>query len=182
MHFEANYNPSGNNVYLNWSTATETNNHFFTLERSADGEVFAPIITVQGAGNSSNPKYYSSIDNDVSTLSGTLYYRLKQTDYDGKYTYFNTVPVYIPDSKIKALHPNPASTVISIDYYSAEANQNINYSIYDCTGRKVLAAQLISVSAGINTNMLDISALPKGVYFIELVQEDETTHFKFIKD
>jgi type IX secretion system substrate protein len=182
LTFAANYNAGGDNVYLNWSTATETNNHFFTIERSADADDFTPILTMQGAGNSDNTKYYSAIDKGISDLSGVLYYRLKQTDYDGKYTYSKTVAVTIPDNKVKALYPNPASSRINIDYYSAAPNQSINYFIYDCTSRKVSSAQITSTNAGINTITLDISPLPNGIYFLELIQEGETTHYKFIKE
>ena len=183
IKFEGSYNTNDNNVYLDWSTATETNNHFFTIERAiGGGDEFVPVATVQGAGNSDNTRYYSTIDNSTADLSGTLYYRLKQTDYDGKYVYFNTVAVTIPDKKTNTIYPNPASANVSIDYYTPEPNSNASFSVYDYTGRKVITTQITSANAGKNTYQLDVSLLPKGMYIIEVNEETKTTHYKFVKN
>ncbi|MBL0105287.1 MAG: hypothetical protein IPP51_16840 [Bacteroidetes bacterium] len=74
-----------NKVRLNWSTATETNNNYFTVERSGDGEHFEKVTTQRGAGNSSTTRTYEAVDE--FPLPGYSFYRLKQTDFDGHYTY-----------------------------------------------------------------------------------------------
>ena len=77
----------GSNVVIEWSTASETNNNFFTIEKSTDGINFIAIGTVSGAGTSSSTLNYSFTDNN--TLAGTIYYRLRQTNYDGNSETFN---------------------------------------------------------------------------------------------
>jgi len=73
-------------VRLHWATATETNNDFFTIERSTNLNDWEVLGFIDGAGNSSRPLQY--VFTDYNPLSGISYYRLKQTDYDGKYEYF----------------------------------------------------------------------------------------------
>ena len=74
-----------NNTYvdLTWSTASEINNDYFTIERSQNGVYFQEFDIVEGAGNSTHKINYSLIDRDP--FDGISYYRLKQTDYDGKF-------------------------------------------------------------------------------------------------
>src|SRR6185436_3568977 len=100
-------------VELSWATATELNNDFFTVERSADGTHFEEVLRKPGAGNSTVTLYYS--DFDEMPLHGYSYYRLKQTDYDGHYTYseIKTVKEKGGDDdkeaelKITSIGPNP---------------------------------------------------------------------------
>ena len=83
---------SESSVILLWETATETNNDFFTIERSLDGFNFIPITTQTGAGNSHTPISYSYIDDKPQT--GISYYRIKQTDYNGNSTYSAIIEVF----------------------------------------------------------------------------------------
>jgi len=76
-------------VRLSWATASESNNEFFTIEKSINGTVFTVVDIVKGAGTSNNVAYYQTFDENISEQ--TTYYRLKQTDYDGKFTYSNLV-------------------------------------------------------------------------------------------
>jgi len=101
--------PVNSNVNLNWRTATETNNDFYTIERSLDDQVFDTVCIVKGAGNSSSVLNYSA--EDLNPLNGTSYYRLKQTDFDGKYTYSQLVPVFrnAADKIEYQLFPNPVT-------------------------------------------------------------------------
>jgi len=81
----------GVNVQLDWSTASEINNNYFTVQRSKDGISFENILQIQGAGNSNSILHYSAIDHN--TYEGVLYYRLQQTDFSGKFSYSNLVAV-----------------------------------------------------------------------------------------
>jgi hypothetical protein len=83
--------PHSEGVQLEWITASELNNDYFTIERSQSGEGFEPVNTVRGAGTKSNQSKYSLLDSNP--LAGTSYYRLKQTDFDGKSTYSDLVEV-----------------------------------------------------------------------------------------
>ena len=85
-------------VKLNWATATETNNEFFSIERSADGIEWKEVKRVAGAGNSEFTRNYESVDE--SPVAGNSYYRLKQTDFDGQKSYSDVQLVkFVPCSK-----------------------------------------------------------------------------------
>ena len=90
----------GINNKLIWSTASQYNNDFFTIEKSEDGIFFDEIIRVKGAGNSAHQLFYSEYDYDVNP--GINYYRLKQTDYDGRYEIFDIVSVDNTDNAPKS--------------------------------------------------------------------------------
>ena len=77
----------GDNIKLNWSTASEENNDYFEIQKSYDGEVFTPIGYVDGAGNSNAVLEYNYTDSET----GKAYYRLKQLDYDGEFEYSDIV-------------------------------------------------------------------------------------------
>lgn len=92
-------------VKLTWRTAQELRNDFFDLERSGDGEVFVKIATVPGAGNSNEERSYEVIDSNP--LTGVSYYRLKQTDWDGAFSYSNVAKVHSNRESIVQVFPNP---------------------------------------------------------------------------
>jgi hypothetical protein len=72
-------------IELSWISLSESNNAYFNLERSADGINFISLFKIEGAGNSTETKYYSALDDDP--FDGASYYRLKQADYDGEMSY-----------------------------------------------------------------------------------------------
>ena len=156
-------------VTLHWITASEINNDYFTVERSADGEKFIEIGKVTGAGNSSFLKSYEY--KDLSPLTGIGYYRLKQTDFDGKYTYSAIVAVkYEPETKIK-LVPNPAKDQVAL-FFESPMRTMANLSITDMKGNKVID-DVIRVKMGMNDYFLDISGLQQGVYTIKIIIDDK---------
>jgi hypothetical protein len=87
LSFEAQCHENG--IELNWVTSSETNNDYFTIQKSKNTRDFVDITRINGAGNSNNYQYYSY--NDADGENGTTYYRLKQTDYNGKFTYSKTI-------------------------------------------------------------------------------------------
>ncbi len=91
---------------LTWSTATEHNNDFFTVERSEDGEQFIPVATVRGAGQSIASRNYTATDNFPP--AGKIYYRLKQTDFDKEFSYSKIIVVDNIYAEPKVIvSPNP---------------------------------------------------------------------------
>jgi hypothetical protein len=89
-----NANLDNKSVSLRWVTASEINNDHFDMERSPDGLSFQKIGTVKGQGNSASNFYYSF--NDLEPLKNSVnYYRLKQIDYDSKYTYSGIISVFV---------------------------------------------------------------------------------------
>lgn len=94
LYFEASVYEEYN--HLTWSTASETNNDYFNLEKSIDGVIFDNLTTINGAGNSSYQLFYEY--NDYDLTNSIFYYRLKQTDYDGKFKYH---PIISVDNRYK---------------------------------------------------------------------------------
>jgi hypothetical protein len=121
-------------VNVNWTTQTEVNNDFFTVERSADNVAFTPIGTVDGSGNSSETRNYAFTDNQP--LKGVSYYRISQTDYDGRVSRTNAVAVNNKVSLSFAIYPNPATSGrVKLRYEDMSTNMNI--SVQDITGRVI---------------------------------------------
>ncbi len=139
-----------NQVQVKWSTASEKNNDFFTIERSQDGNNFIEILKVKGAGNSSCLKNYSIID-EVQ-LSGTYYYRLKQTDFDGTTETFKPIAVDLGKSsntseKAKIIS-NPFKSNFSVIFNSGE-NTTAHAILLSMNGHVVFNESL-ELQSGIN--------------------------------
>ncbi|MCC6840213.1 MAG: hypothetical protein IT230_08655 [Flavobacteriales bacterium] len=97
--------PQAGTVQLEWATASEKDNAFFTVERSADAETFEAVLQLPGAGNSSSMLHYSATD--AAPLPGLSYYRLRQTDLNGTTTVSDMVVVEHRRTGTFAVHPNP---------------------------------------------------------------------------
>jgi len=123
-------------VILEWSTATEENNDYFTLLRSDDAEHYEAIVQIVGAGNSNNVVNYSYTD--YNAKDGNYYYKLKQTDYDGKSETFSTVHVNCDTKKEHSLEilydGNQPYALLS----NANSSDKYTMVIIDYTGRVVL--------------------------------------------
>ena len=144
-------------VVVNWSTASEMNSDYFTIERSADGVVFESIGTVTGAGTSSSIHSYSYTDD--SPYEGSSYYRLKQTDFDGHSEYFPLVSVSCNGQRELDIYPNPTAGEFVIE--GAEPNREL--TVTNMLGQTVLSTRINSVKTKV-----DLSPLQKGIYFISI--------------
>ncbi|HXH19213.1 MAG TPA: T9SS type A sorting domain-containing protein, partial [Chitinophagales bacterium] len=154
-------------VELTWTTATEINNDYFTIEKS-DGEQFRQVAIVPGAGNSSVTRYYSKIDYDP--FAGTSYYRLKQTDYDGRFSYSNVVSVnYQPAVTIDAedeviVFPNPSGGEFSI--VLKNPSDIVTLYLYDAKG-KLVYNETYSANQKDYVHLLKLDAITQGVYYLK---------------
>ena len=165
--------PNKKVVDLFWQTATEINNDFFTIERSRDGKHFSTLKTADGAGNSNALiNYY---DQDTQPLEGISYYRLKQTDFDGNYSYSTIVSVNFNsnDNIVANIFPNPAYNELTL---SLNNNQTCTVSIYNMLGERVLQQQFND-----NVIHINIQDIAKGVYSISISNSGKTELLKFIK-
>ena len=149
-----------NTVLLSWTTATETNNDYFTIERSDDANTFETLAVVAGVGNSSIKNSYEMIDN--YPMNGPNYYRLKQTDYDGKFSYSQILYIDIRNSIGLKLSPNPTDGIVRVDG-SIEDLKNIQ--ILNMLGQDV-SIQVSFSNTNSKTVVIDMSKLPRGMYFI----------------
>ena len=125
-----------NKVNVIWSTASETNNNYFTIERSADGISFIPLANVKGAGNSNTVISYEYVDNNP--IKGVSYYKIKQTDYNGNFKYSKTVYVnFSLSGSVYSIYPNPVkqgTDLIIVTGNSTEENYLV--SIFASNGEK----------------------------------------------
>lgn len=124
-------------VQLNWATATEINNDYFTIQRSKDGLIFEDLGTVKGAGNSTNILNYNFLDKEP--LTGLSYYRLKQTDFDGQFDYSPIRSIIIAPQIDLEIYPNPLSGVnLKIDGISSLST----FQLFDLSGKLIYEAPL----------------------------------------
>jgi len=101
---------SGGKVQLDWTTATEINNSGFDIERSFDGSTFTSVGFVKGNGTTTEPREYSFIDKFEFKATQSIYYRLKQFDYDGSVNYSNIISVVVEmplEYSLDQNYPNP---------------------------------------------------------------------------
>ncbi len=176
---EFNVDRKGKEIHLNWITETEINNDFFSVERSIDGEHFTEIGRKKGAGNSSQRLYYSLIDE--KPIKGTSYYRLKQTDFDGKYAYSQIESVTMDDKTIingLKIYPNPSESCEVNVELSSESKQKVNCVLLNSLGQEK-ASDSFDVENGPNKFKLNYSIFSAGLYILEISSTDGTVqHFQ----
>ena len=153
-------------VQLNWATATETNNDYFTIERSADGKAWSDLSRVAGHGNSVSEENYTSYD--IAPLHGQSFYRLIQVDQDGRRTYSVVVAVTIEVSAV-SIYPNPAVDELVVTGGSIGSA----VQVYNSAGK----AMDVPIQSGAGQTVLSVSGLPKGMYFLRIGSQT----FKFLK-
>lgn len=172
--------PSGSRVRLDWTTLSEKNNDYFTVERSGDQQSFDFVSNVDSwFGNSSSPLSYRSWDE--KPLPGISYYRLKQTDFNGDFTYSNIVPVEFGVNgtfEITNVYTEGGAGMTQLEFmYNSEAPLDI--LITDLAGRVVYSRT--NVNAGIGLNSFDIHRpLTPGVYMMTLQNSSERVTRKFV--
>lgn len=149
-------------VEINWTTLTELNNDFFTIERSADGILFKSIHVLNGAGNSLSVINYSTIDEEP--FNGTSYYRLKQTDFNGSYSYSNIESVYLKESNQIEVYPNPNETgLLKIE--------TDNTNPFDIKLINTLGQIIYHTKSNNTITEIDLTAFEKGVYIVYINNE-----------
>jgi hypothetical protein len=157
-------------VKLNWETASELNNDFFTVERSTGGEVFASIGQVNGRGTTNQNNHYSLIDHNP--IYGTAYYRLKQTDFDGTFTYSRIIDVTYDGSTFATMEvfPNPsAGDFVTIKISGLENNESVPVVMFDRVGREYmrLLLNVDETSGTASKTFTPDKPLPQGVYVLK---------------
>lgn len=171
-------------VMLDWATASEIQNDYFTVERSADGINFEILGTKKGAGNSTNLIQYNLYDD--SPISGYSYYRLKQTDFDGKYSYSNVAFIKngntsaISNFEIQSAYPNPFVDRFTLVYSSPEEGE-ASYMLVNSAG-KIIEKQVINCHDGANILEIEnLDYLESGMYFAVITNKDQRVVKKIYK-
>ena len=179
LTFDAKCN--NDNVDLSWSTATETNNDYFTIERSADVSDWEFVKSVPGSGNSNSARFYSATDKDP--LSGTSYYRLKQTDFDGHSETFSPVAVVCDDAGTDPqvnYSPNPFTSEVWVDFQNLNF-ENAKVTVYDVQGNLVYQKNISYTDFPDKKLNMNLSSLAAGIYMISFVTEDYTDTHRLVK-
>jgi hypothetical protein len=169
-------------VSLNWATASEINNNYFTIERSKDAVTWEVVTTTPGAGNSNTLLYYSATDNQP--YSGYSYYRLKQTDYNGDYTYsdIRSSSCEKEVNYLVTLYPNPASNNLNLQMNIPESTE-IEVKIINAMGQD-LKFENFHIGQGNNIVSMDISALKPAIYILQIIpanKDYQNSNMLFIK-
>ncbi len=160
LSFDARLN-SENTVDVHWITATEINNNFFTVEKSQNGKDFVPFRTVVGAGNSTNILNYQTTDENPFT--GISYYRLKQTDFDGRYSYSPVSQIKLFDSETGFnIFPNPAENEFFVSLSAKETAEK--FFVTEMNGKVILEIDLHQQYTNGNLIRISTQTLAAGVY------------------
>jgi hypothetical protein len=157
-------------ILLNWSTASELNNKGFEVERSIDGVLFNHIGFVKGSGTSSDVHSYQFKDQLDPEGINTLYYRLKQVDYNGQFEYSSIVTINIDlplEFNLNQNYPNPfnPSTIIS---FALPVDSKVIIKIFDITGQEIITLLNEDKKAGRHEIDFNSDGLSSGIYFYKI--------------
>ena len=168
LTFEAE--PVGNTVLVSWTTASEINNDYFTIERSVDAVNYAPIGTVDGAGNSNTSRSYTYTD--IQPMMGISYYRLRQTDFNGDFEVFDPAVVNFGSGLVQgaALFPNPAVEYAHVMINTAASGKGW-VRVTDVTGRLISNYQIV-MEKGMTPFTLQTDDLAPGKYLVTVEAAD----------
>ncbi|MFT2007660.1 T9SS type A sorting domain-containing protein [Pontibacter sp. 13R65] len=166
---------TGKTIELTWQTALEKNNKHFEIERSSNGKDYITVGQESGHGNISQLTTYTF--EDVNPPHQTLYYRLKQIDFDGAYAYSTViaVPLAAYEASLE-IYPNPTSNML---YLKPEPNQEFDIlEVTDLMGQTIIRKSLQKNAALLP---LDVSTLPNGSYVLSLRSATHAARAKFVK-
>lgn len=170
-----------NHVLVSWTTASELNNKGFEVERSVDGNKFEYVGFIKGKGTTQRTNSYDLTDKDAFNRSNVLYYRLKQIDIDGSYSYSNVVMVstFGEDAFVSNVYPNPFTESFNIDVVTPVSGTT-EITVVDITGKEI-ATKTVEANAGKNTIFFnEIAHVNSGIYFVKVKQGAYTGLHKVI--
>ncbi|HYV94005.1 MAG TPA: T9SS type A sorting domain-containing protein [Chitinophagales bacterium] len=172
--------PKGEEVEITWTTESEINNKYFTIEKSLDGSHFETLASVAGAGNSTSPLNYMLEDDHPFT--GINYYRLRQTDYDGNFSLSGVINCTVTGNnmmRVLSVYPNPVHTNVVINLDLSE-NDDVEVNVFNSNGGSVFD-QLFSLSDGIQQLDIPLQKLNPGIYLLRIHCEYGDYSQKIIK-
>ncbi|MFK7935460.1 MAG: cytochrome c peroxidase [Saprospiraceae bacterium] len=154
-------------VELEWVTASERHNAYFTLERSDDGKTWERLDNIEGLGNSTEPQRYTYLDSNPQM--GRNYYRLRQTDLDGGFTYSKVISIEWDEMKKSlSIYPNPIADHLTLDWKNSTTVGPVEIKIYNPTGSLVFS----DTRTATETQIINLSNLKSGIYFLQVWQND----------
>jgi len=171
------------NIEIKWSTASEVNSDYFTLERSYDNQEFDLIHKTAAAGNSYEVNEYSFTDTDVKSNT-VVYYRLKQFDKGKSEPEFTkTISVYSTNHQTGfEIYPNPVASNLKLLFPDKFIGQKVKVTVFDNMGTQILSSEMSLLSETPNYE-INTSELKSGVYYLNLTDESgENFNKLFLKE
>jgi hypothetical protein len=175
-----NVQPVLENVEVTWTTASETNNDYFIIERSKDGVDFEALSVVDGAGNSNTILNYKVMD--YKPYEGLSYYRLKQTDFDGKFEYGDIKSVnFVKPSQGQnwSVYPNPSNLKGINLVTGALSSDLLQLSLTDVTGKVVFSKSITANDTRANS-FIAFENVSTGIYYLTILDGDQSRTIKVI--
>ncbi len=163
-------------VLLNWQTASEFDNDYFEMERSFDGETFEKIGEVAGKGNSADISNYQYLDR--SYQNGSNFYRLKQVDVEGSFSYSHVVLIQVDDEGQISLYPNPVKKELNVQF-PENMRGACTLKMYDTNGRKVIDQAIILNNE--SSIRIHVNELATGIYWLEVVDGERVWRMKVLR-
>jgi hypothetical protein len=175
LNFDAVYNKALRKVDLTWKTYSEINNDYFTIERTQNGEDWEFVSTIDGAGFSQGTRAYES--EDIDPYSGLSYYRLKQTDFDGNFTFSAIRSVSIDDAQehVFQVFPNPVINALNL------ASNEFPISSYQIINGNGQTIEKISLQEDQFQTTIDMSEFANGLYYLVVFDDKHSESFKISK-
>ena len=159
-------------IHLEWTTAFETNNQGFEIERRNENSEYQKIGYLPGYGTTSQEQKYSYVESNV--VSGNYFYRLKQIDFDGTVNYSNELSINITaptDFTLEQNYPNPFNPTTTIKYSVPELSY-VTLKVFDVLGQEIITLINEEKPAGTYEIEFVVTVLPSGIYFYKLQTED----------
>ena len=175
---------ANDNAELEWRTASEQDNDYFSVESSVDGRVFHPIGQVTGNGTTQLQRRYTFTDRNISKYkSEEIYYRLRQVDYNGTFEFspirYVSVPG-LPDAVTLKAFPVPFDDYLQVQVTSNEELAS-DIVLYNAQGR-IMQSQALQLKRGINTISFTELSLTSGIYFLKVTTADQQKVLKLISE
>ncbi len=180
LSFDAKY-VAANNVKVTWSTTDEVNAAYFSVERSSNGSDFAEVTQVN-ASESANPVHSYTVNDQLYNVnSNVVYYRLRIVDKDGKYNYSKIIAVKLdqPENSI-SVYPNPVDNYAIVNLYSDKPGNGV-VRLIDEAGRQILIKSFTVVGGNNNLTLDQLGHLPKGIYVIQIMLNNNLYNQKIVK-
>ncbi len=167
------------NVLLNWKTENEQNADGFEIERSVDGITYSVVGAVASSGGQGSHSYSFADTKAISLGKEVFYYRLKQKDKDGRFTYSRIIRISIHNNNAFSFFPNPVAKKANL-VITVNMPQRVYGRVTDNTGKTVNQLQW-NLQPGTTSLSIDFSGLAKGMYYLELKGATVNEHKQFSK-
>lgn len=170
-------------IALSWTTADEENFNDYVIERSTDGKNYSDIALVFAKGNSSQPTSYSYKDKNVSSSTGSLFYRLRLVEKTKEASYSQVRIIKLANNNAETLalttYPNPATDQVRVTLPASWQGKAVMFELYSVNGIKMQSIQLSNAS---QTEAMQIGNLSKGFYLVKATCDNQVAQQRIVKN